>query len=190
MKVSREQASKNRAHVVDVAGEQFRAHGFDGIGVADLMKAAGLTHGGFYANFGSKDDLAAEAATHALLQTTERLKARVTDAPQPLDDLVDVYLSATHRDDLADGCVLAALASDAARGSDKLKASFEGGVEGYLDLLLPMMSGTTEADRREQAMGALSTLIGGLILSRTVVTPELSKDLLAAAGKAARTNSR
>lgn len=190
MKVSREQASKNRAHVVDVAGEQFRAHGFDGIGVADLMKAAGLTHGGFYANFGSKDDLAAEAATHALAETTDRLKTRVADAVRPLDALVDVYLSPDHRDGLAQGCVLAALASDAARGSQKLKDSFEGGVAGYLDLLTPMMSGATEKERRDQAMGTLSTLIGGLILSRTVATPELSEAVLAAAGTMARTYSR
>jgi TetR/AcrR family transcriptional repressor of nem operon len=189
MKVSREQALKNRARVIAVAGEQFRLHGFDGIGVADLMKQAGLTHGGFYGNFASKDELAVEATGQALVETTERLHALTADKEPPLPALAGVYLSPAHRDGVADGCVLAALAADAARGSDTLRAGFETGVERYLDVLVPMMAGPTEAKRREQAMGALATLVGGLILSRTVASPALSQALLDAAAATVTANS-
>jgi TetR/AcrR family transcriptional regulator, transcriptional repressor for nem operon len=181
MKVSREQARKNRAHVVEVASTQFRQHGFDGIGIADLMKAAGLTHGGFYANFASKDDLAAEAAAHALAETTARLDEATAAAPDRLGAIVDLYLSEQHRDGLGGGCVLASLAPDAARGSEKLRQTFEAGVESHLDLLTPLMTGTTEAERREAAMATLATLVGALVLSRTVASPELSRTLLSAA---------
>lgn len=184
MKVSREQATRNRAHVIEVAGEQFRAHGFNGIGIADLMKAAGLTHGGFYANFGSKDDLAVEASTQALNETIERISGAIADADEPLSALANAYLSPSHRDDLAEGCVLAALAPEAARGGPALRASFERGVEAYLDLLTPLVGGATEADRRSAAMASLASLVGGLILARTVATPRLSNDLLEAAAKA------
>jgi TetR/AcrR family transcriptional repressor of nem operon len=181
MKVSRQQAEENRARVVDVAGTQFREHGFDGVGIADLMKAAGLTHGGFYANFASKDDLASEAAGRAIAETTARLKDGVQDAADPLAAVVDAYLSQEHRDALGSGCVLAALAADAARGSEKLRTAFEVGVENYLSLLLPLMPGKTEAERRVEAMSTLATMIGALVLARTVTSPELSQGLLAAA---------
>lgn len=189
MKVSREQAAKNRAHVVEVAGEQFREHGFDGIGIADLMKAAGLTHGGFYANFASKDDLAAEAASAALAETTARLTEATADAPDRLRAITDYYLSDRHHDDIATGCVVAALAPDAARGSEKLRTAFETGIETYLDLLTPLMPGKTEPARRSEAMATYATLVGALILSRTVTSPELSAALRQAAADALRKKS-
>jgi TetR/AcrR family transcriptional regulator, transcriptional repressor for nem operon len=184
MKVSREQAAKNRARVVEVAGKQFRAHGFHGIGVSDLMKQAGLTHGGFYGNFSSKEELAVEATSHAMDATIERMEQAVVGATKRVDALVGFYLSTEHRDAVADGCVLAALASDAARGSAKLKASFELGIEHYLELLAPMMDGETAA------MGLLATLVGGLILSRSVGSPDLSQEMLETASRMALKNSR
>jgi TetR/AcrR family transcriptional regulator, transcriptional repressor for nem operon len=190
MKVSREQAAKNRARVVEVAGEQFRAHGFDGIGVADLMKQAGLTHGGFYGNFSSKDELAAEASRHAIDKTIERIRQEVDGAKKPLEAFVSLYLSPEHRDALANGCVLAALASDAARGSAKLRAGFELGIERYAELLEPMMDGETVAKRHEAAMGLLATLVGGLILSRTIASPDLSLAMLETVSKMALERSR
>src|SRR5258708_39191857 len=116
MKVSRDQAAENRSRIVDVAGRLFRARGFDGIGVADLMKAAGLTHGGFYGHFKSKDDLAAQACERALARSAETWAALADGgAPAPLSTLVDHYLSGRHRDDTGRGCVYAALAADVAR---------------------------------------------------------------------------
>src|SRR5437868_2246392 len=115
MRVSREKAAENRERVVEVAAEQFRAHGFDGIGVADLMKAAGLTHGGFYGQFGSKDDLAAEAASRAFAETTASLRARAMATDDPFAAAISFYLSAAHRDSPDRGCAIAALSQDAAR---------------------------------------------------------------------------
>lgn len=181
MKVSREQARLNRAHVVEVAGAEFRRHGFDGIGVADLMKAAGLTHGGFYGNFASKDDLAAEASAQAIAETTAVVAERLATAKHPLAAFADLYLSPEHRDNVAGGCVLAALAPDAARGSPALHQAFEQGVETYLSLLIPLSHGDTEPARREAAMATLATAIGALVLSRTVADPTLSNAILAAA---------
>lgn len=182
MKVTREQARLNRAHVVEVAGTEFRRHGFDGIGVADLMRAAGLTHGGFYGNFASKDDLAAEASAHAIAETTNVVAEHLAGAKDPLAAFVELYLSPQHRDNVADGCVLAALAPDAARGSAALHQAFEQGVEAYLTLLAPLSPGGTEPARRDAAMATLATAVGALVLSRTVASPALSNALLAAAG--------
>ena len=180
MRVSREKAAENRERVVDVAAEQFRAHGFDGIGVADLMKAAGLTHGGFYGNFASKDDLAAEAVDRALLENTVSMRSRALEADDPFAVAVRLYLSPAHRDAPGSGCTVAALSQDAARGSPKLRAAFERGILRYL-ALIEELGGVS----RETATGIYATLVGGLTLARTVVDPALSDAILASAADTA-----
>lgn len=176
MKVSREQAEKNRAHVVEVAGAEFRAHGFDGIGVADLMKAAGLTHGGFYNNFASKDALAVEAVTRVFAETTARMRERAAASDDPLRAAVELYLSPAHRDSPAVGCAIAALSQDAARGSPELHRAFEAGVKTYLDLIVELARVS-----RGEAMAIYATMVGALTLSRTVADRALSDEILAAA---------
>src|SRR5438445_6175399 len=116
MRVSRKETEANRERVVKVASALYRKHGFDGIGVADIMKKAGLTHGGFYGHFGSKDDLAAEAVTRALDRGMERQRRFAN-----LDDLVSDYLSERHRDDRANGCAVVALGADIARQSEGVR---------------------------------------------------------------------
>lgn len=186
MKVSRQQAEKNRAHVVAVAAEQFRERGIDGIGIAELMKQAGLTHGGFYANFASKDALAAEALTLALDETTARLRLAVESTPAPMDTIVARYLSPEHRDDTAHGCALPALAADATRDHPGLGEAIERGIEAYLDLLTPLAKGDTAAEKRRHAMAMLALLVGALTLARAVQTPALSDALLSAGRDAAK----
>src|SRR5688572_26849623 len=110
MKVSREQAALNRERILEVAAQLFRERGFDGIGVADLMKEAGLTHGGFYGHFSSKEELIAEASARALTSTFALLsKQAERGAGDPLSAVADTYLSSRHRDDPGTGCLLAAL---------------------------------------------------------------------------------
>src|SRR5438093_9184140 len=113
MRVSRTEKAANRERVVEVASALYRKHGFDGVGVADIMKAAGLTHGGFYGHFGSKEDLAAEACAHARRDPW----ASWMDAPpqQRLEGIVRSYLTPRHRDDRTHGCLFAALGSDVVR---------------------------------------------------------------------------
>lgn len=176
MKVTREQATKNRAHVVEVAGTEFRRHGFDGIGVADLMKAAGLTHGGFYNNFASKDALAAEAVARVFVETTGRLRQHALAAADPFTAMVRFYLSPQHRDSIEAGCAIAALSQDAARGSPELRAAFEAGIAAYLDLIVEI-AGVT----RPRAMAIYATMVGALTLSRTVTDPTLAHEMLVAA---------
>src|SRR3954467_1835598 len=116
MKESREQAAQNRERIVEAAARLFRERGFDGIGVADLMNEAGLTHGGFYGHFSSKDDLIAEASARALgsslAQFSELARRRAAD---PLAAIATAYLSKGHRDNPGEGCVLAALGADVSR---------------------------------------------------------------------------
>jgi len=114
VRVTREQSAAHREKILDVAGTLFRERGFDGIGVADIMKRAGLTHGGFYGHFASKDDLAAEITERIL--TREGWLERLTGTSNPsIAEVIRKYLSTRHRDDAGRGCLFAALGSDVAR---------------------------------------------------------------------------
>src|SRR3954447_13736831 len=105
MKVSREQASQNRERIVETAAQLFRERGFEGIGVADLMREAGLTHGGFYGHFSSKEDLIAEASARALMRSLALLSNAAEKAPaDPLPAIAGAYLSTRHRDKPGEGC--------------------------------------------------------------------------------------
>ena len=181
MKVSREQAGENRRRIVEVAAELFREHGFDGIGLADLMKKAGLTHGGFYGHFRSKEDLAAEAAARALSKSRETLSAVADGAKgDPLAALVSAYLSERHIKERGAGCAFAALGSDAPRHGKPLRSVFRKGVEDYLAILADLVSGRTKAEKRKKAMAALSGMVGALVLARAVDDADLTKEILAA----------
>src|SRR5438093_11893587 len=110
MRVSRTQAEKNRQTVIDVASRLFREHGFDGIGLKDLMKGAGLTQGAFYKQFASKEDLASQASKRALESASSRWSAAAAANPEdPLGAVIALYLSMEHRDERMDGCPVAAL---------------------------------------------------------------------------------
>ena len=185
MKVTRAQAEANRERIVDVAGELFREKGFDGIGLNELMQAAGLTRGGFYGHFESKDALASLACERAL-SANNQYWTELSDKPpaQALQSLVQFYLSDLHRDHPAKGCAMAALAGDVARAGPALQGTFEAGIENFLRVLEPLMPAGGPAGGREQALATLSQLVGALVLARAVKSPELSRDLRAAAGAA------
>src|SRR5918994_3456908 len=136
MRVSRTQAAENRETVINVASRLFRAHGFDGIGLKDLMKGAGLTQGAFYKQFASKEDLAAQASRRALESASNRWSAAAAANPKnPLDAVMAFYLSKDHREERMDGCPVVALGSGVARQSADVKASFEAGIKEYLEML-------------------------------------------------------
>lgn len=175
MRVSREQATENRERVIDVASRLFREFGFDGIGIAELMKNAGLTQGGFYKQFKSKDDLAVLATERAAQRAAERWEMAASEQPDhPLDAILDLYMSAGHRDDRADGCPLTALGSDAARQGSEVKAAFEQGVRAYLQTLEKLLPEASEGQRA----AIMAMMVGAVTLSRMVNDPELSKAIL------------
>jgi len=163
MKVTKAQVIENRARIVATASQLFRERGYDGVGVADLMDAAGFTHGGFYKHFGSKADLMAEATACGLAQTRGGT-ARVEAA-----EFVTRYVSREHRDARGHGCTLAALSGDAARQSAPIKAEFAKGIENLL-AVLKVESAAAGSDgpegMRARAIGIVAQAIGAIILSR------------------------
>jgi len=187
MRVSRIQAAENRETVINVASRLFREHGFDGIGLKDLMNGAGLTQGGFYKQFASKEDLAAQAAKRALESASHRWSSAAAANPEdPLDGVIELYLSMEHREERMDGCPVVALGSDAARQGIDVKASFETGIKAYLEVLGRMIAETGGEDTNGKAMAILSTMVGALTLSRAVNDPDLAQAFLDAAAQQVR----
>jgi TetR/AcrR family transcriptional regulator, transcriptional repressor for nem operon len=179
VRVTREQAAANRERILDVAGTLFREHGFDGIGVADIMKRAGLTHGGFYGHFASKDDLAAEITTRVLRNDgwLERLTGR---ANPTIADVARSYLTPRHRDNPGNGCLFAAIGSDVARQPRSVRRAFTDGLRFRVEMLRNLLPGRSAKARRERALATMAGLIGGLILARAVDDPTLSNEILEA----------
>jgi TetR/AcrR family transcriptional repressor of nem operon len=187
MRVSRTQAAENRQNVIDVASHLFREHGYDGIGLKDLMKGAGLTQGAFYKQFESKDDLAALATQRAVEDAARRWSDAVAANPKdPLGAVIAFYLSAGHRDERMDGCPIVALGSDAARQGTDVKASFESGINAHLEILGRIAADTVDKKSKRKAMAILSTMVGALTLSRVVNDPELAKAFLDSAADQVR----
>ncbi|MDX8481562.1 TetR/AcrR family transcriptional regulator [Mesorhizobium sp. VK24D] len=191
MRVSRIQAEQNRQTVIDVASRLFREHGFDGIGLKDLMKGAGLTQGAFYKQFASKEDLAAQASKRAMESAAHRWAAATAAEPNdPFGAVIAFYLSMDHRGERMDGCPVVALGSDAARQGSDVKAAFEAGIRKYLDLLGGWVGDAHGEDSRDKAMAVLSTMVGAVVLSRAVNDERLSKQFLQAAAESVRKASR
>ena len=176
MRVSREQAAQNRRRIVDTAARLFREKGFDGVGVDAIMSGAGLTHGGFYGHFGSKDDLAAEAVVRALALSAEKQSRYAS-----LAELASEYLSERHLADRANGCAVAALGADIARQQGGVRRGLTLYVRGQVDRLTRLLRQGPAKRRRKRALATLAGLVGALTLARAVDDPALSKEILAAA---------
>lgn len=184
MRVSRTQAEENRQAVINAASRLFREHGFDGIGLKDLMKSAGLTQGAFYKQFASKDDLAAQASDRAFESGIRRWSAAVEANPKdPLGAVSALFLSMGHREERGDGCPVVALGADAARQGPDVKASFEAGIRKYLEMLGAWLGESDGEDSTGKAMAVLSTMVGATVLSRAVNDERLAKRFLQAAAK-------
>lgn len=163
MKVSKAQVQENRARIVEMASVLFRERGYDGVGVAELMAAAGLTHGGFYKHFKSKADLMAEAAADGLAQSA----ASTTDLD--IIAFVNHYLSRQHRDAPGEGCTMAALCGDAARQPESIKTVFAAGIERQLAILEgddTAMEENAKREARAMIIDAMARAVGAIVLSR------------------------
>ncbi|MFZ1430710.1 MAG: helix-turn-helix domain-containing protein [Geminicoccaceae bacterium] len=180
MRVTKEKAAEHRAAIVTAASRLFRQRGFDGVGVAEIMKAAGLTHGGFYGHFASKEALAAEACGEAFVHSMTRLQPGAAD----ILDYLDSYLSELHRDRPDKGCPMAAFADEIARQSTPVQSEFTTGTAQFIDVLVQRLEhfqGEGTAERRSRAIAILAAMVGGMALARATAgtSPELSADILA-----------
>lgn len=179
------QANKTDSHkrIVEVAATRFREAGVDGVGVADLMKDAGLTHGGFYRHFASRDELVAEAIERALADGGAAVSAIANRKHAALPALIDAYLSVAHRDGLATSCAVTTLAGDVARCSQRARSAYSRQVAIYLELLTRLITRGTRKSRRAKAVAALSVLVGAVSMARAVNDEKLSREILASAGR-------
>ncbi len=175
MKVSREQVTENRKRILDAAARLFRERGFDNVTVAEVMSAAGLTHGGFYGHFDSKEALIDAAMAH------EPSAHRGRPTLQNAGRYADMYLSRQHRDNVGVSCPLSALGTEAARASSEVRHTLTESIRAQVDTLTASSQGTTPQERRRTAMAILSTMVGGMVLARLVDDPHLSDEILAAA---------
>jgi TetR/AcrR family transcriptional repressor of nem operon len=170
VKVSREQMAENRRRIVEAAGRLFRDRGFEAVTVAEVMKAAGLTHGGFYGHFRSKDDLIAQTLSHAL--------ASAAAPAVSLERYATGYLSERHRDDRAGGCPTAALAAETTRQSPEARAAMTAGLKRQIEALQSRAPGKDEGERRQAAIGSWAAMVGAVILARLCDDPQLSDEIL------------
>ena len=183
LKVTKEKAAENRAALVQAAAHLFRERGIDGVGVAEISKTAGLTHGALYAQFSSKEALAAEAFASAFKGGLEQIRADLDGHPATLTDFLDWYLSFDHRDGLATGCPMSASASEIGRQDKVVSERF---TEGFGQLVAVMERGLgaspVKAENRQRALAMMAAMIGGVAASRAVAkaAPKLSNEILRA----------
>ncbi len=192
---SKAEKSESHERILRVAAARFREAGIEGVGVADLMQQAGLTHGGFYRHFASRDVLVAEAVEAALKDggrgvaaidaalaaSTGDAHAQAVKRNALLHALIDFYTSLAHRDQLDSSCAVTTLAGDVARSSQETRAAYTRQVDVYLDLIARLVSADKRKARRVKAIAALATLVGAVSLARAVNDAALSGEILKAA---------
>jgi TetR/AcrR family transcriptional regulator, transcriptional repressor for nem operon len=172
---SREEAAQTRKRIVTTSAREFREHGIVASGLNDLMKAAGLTHGGFYKHFESKDQLVAEACAEAVESLIEKVTTAASGGPGAAPA---TYLSTDHRDNPSEGCPLAAIGSELSRSDEKTRGVATDGFLKLVDLMAAQFGKIPPDIARRRALVAVSTMIGALTMSRIVTDPELSAEIL------------
>lgn len=161
MRISRQAFAQNRERIVSAASELFRAHGYDGVNVAEILGAAGLTHGAFYGHFASKEALFAEACESALTQIAQRIDGSA--GRRGMHDYIRAYLSEAHLDNAAQGCPVAALASEVARRPPVVREAYERGSRRLLASLQGLLPPELEPDRRLALASALLMMLSGCL---------------------------
>ncbi len=167
MRISREKVAENRERLVQVATDRFRQHGIDGVGIADLMKEAGMSLGSFYGYFDSKEHLVSECCSHTIAEVRDRMASALSRSlPNAIEKTVDEYLSVEHRNEQSEGCGLAALGSDFARKSASVHKAATPELIRLFDEMAHSLHGNSRKKKRDQSIAIMASLMGGLILSR------------------------
>ncbi|WFU14169.1 TetR/AcrR family transcriptional regulator [Bradyrhizobium sp. CB3481] len=187
MRYSKEHKQETHARIVRKASVRLREKGAHGIGVADLMKEAGLTHGGFYAHFDSREALVIEAFAYAMDRSVEGWRKIAAETPpeKRLSTIIDSYVSTVHRDDPGRGCAVPTLGAEIARESAKTRKAFSAKLDQLIDVMADQIPDVPRKTARRQAMGTLATMMGTLVMSRVAGSGELSDEILAAGREAA-----
>jgi TetR/AcrR family transcriptional regulator, transcriptional repressor for nem operon len=182
MRMTSERKAETRERILDAAGELFRSHGIDAVGVDTIMHRAGLTHGGFYAHFASKEALVSEVSAAALARSAARWEriSRDADPATALTRIVESYLDPEHVAATAHGCVLATLGPEVARRSEARPA-----ITASIRRMIDVLTRCLPRRRRERALETLSGMVGAVLLARLCDDPQLALEFLAAAKKAA-----
>jgi len=193
MGVSKRQTARNKQAIIDAATRLFRERGVDGVGLNELMREAGLTQGGFYNHFESKDALVAEVVATAMTGANARLFEAIGRPLEPRNAnrfarQIKFYLSTNHRDDIENSCAVACMAQDARRMSEAAQAGYAQGVHGALNQLASIIESdpslrAAHESPRERAIALYAQMLGALVLSRAVVStdPRLADEILSAA---------
>ncbi|UXA21053.1 TetR/AcrR family transcriptional regulator [Mycobacterium sp. SMC-4] len=196
-RISRPQKERNRARIVAAAGQGFRARGIDGVGIDELMRSAGMTHGGFYNHFSSKEDLALEVLNQGFTDSLDSVDALIGAHPRSsraaLNAIIDSYLSTYHRDHPEEGCASAALAADAGRHGVQAQQEYRRGLQGYIAAITDLLRGSAKQTNakldprraREQAIALFSQLVGAQLIARAIAQadPDMSDEVLTANSK-------
>ncbi len=182
MRYSKEHKQETHDRIVRKASVRLREKGAHGIGVADLMKEAGLTHGGFYAHFDSRDALVIEAFNYAMERSNAnwRKLAEQTPLEKRFAAIVESYLTTTHRDDPGHGCAVPTLGPEIARESPRTRKAFAAKIDEMIEMMADQMPDVSRKAARKQAIAALATMMGTMVLSRIAGSGDFSDEVLAA----------
>jgi TetR/AcrR family transcriptional regulator, transcriptional repressor for nem operon len=178
MRVSREEADANHERIIDAASRLFRERGFDGVSVAELMTAAGLTHGGFYGHFKSKDDLVSQAAERAFARSGEVWNAATGDADKPFAALVDRYLDTAKLSKPGAACMFVTLAPEASRRGRSVKRVFADGFRSLTAILSRLVRQGEKDDARNTSIAVFAEMVGAMVLARSVDNSELAREII------------
>jgi TetR/AcrR family transcriptional repressor of nem operon len=178
-----EQKAETHERIIDAAARSFRELGSEGQGVAQLMKNLGLTHGGFYRHFESKEDLYVDAITRGFQEAADSMVAAAARAPQgkQLRAIIEHYLSVEHLEDPGGGCVLSTLAAEIARQRPAVRARIHAAMKSYRERLLPFFPGNDDTDKRRQFIVLFPAMAGVLMTARTMTDPAARRETLAVA---------
>lgn len=185
MRKSRKEAAETRERIVESASQEFRRNGIDGTGLSELMAAAGLTHGGFYKHFASKEQVVAESVSCGIHSLLDLWKGTLSTEPpdKGLQSAITTYLSTGHREDVACGCPFAALASDIARSGDSVREAATTGFIAIVDAIAGQFTDLSRAAARKEALWIFTSMMGAVMMARLVTQPTLSDSILREARK-------
>jgi TetR/AcrR family transcriptional repressor of nem operon len=185
MRKSRQQAAETRQRIVEAASVEFRRNGIDKTGLVELMAAAGLTRGGFYKHFDSKEQVVAESVALGIESMIESWRRTLASArpDRGLQTAMAEYLSTDHRDDVGNSCPFSALGGEMARSEHSVREATTAGFLKMVDLIAAQLKGMTPAAARKEALWMFSTMIGAVVMARVVTDPEISESILREARK-------